>query len=50
MHRVVEWRVERKSFDNGIEKENIGVWGMLKESIGIREFVRGGANGDEMGD
>lgn len=42
--------MERESFDDGIEKENIGVWGMLKESVGIRELVRGGANGDEMGE
>lgn len=49
MDRVFERRVERKRLDDGIEEENIGVWGMSKESVGIREFVRGCANGDEMG-
>lgn len=37
-------------FDNGVEEENVGVMGMVEDGCGVRNLVKRGANGDEVGE
>ncbi|GAU21522.1 hypothetical protein TSUD_34850 [Trifolium subterraneum] len=38
------------SFDNGVEQKNVGVIGMVEDECGVRDLMKRGADGDEMGE
>ncbi|KAJ1383490.1 hypothetical protein SESBI_43323 [Sesbania bispinosa] len=35
-------------FDDGVEEENVGVLGVGEDASGVRDLVKGGANGDNV--
>lgn len=37
-------------FDDGVEKENIGVMSVVENASGVRDLVKFGADGDEVGE
>jgi len=49
MEGLLKGSTKRVPFNHGIEKENIWVMGSAKDAICVGHFVKGPANGDEVG-
>lgn len=50
MERFLRRSRDRVAFDHGIEQKDVGVLELTKDEVGIRHFVEGATDRDEMGE